>query len=400
MDNGERSEFIFYCIIPFFPIMDRVFVYHYNLCGCSGGRFLFKMAKPRTSSSGAVSSAKKRAKCESPLGKIILLSALFVILCAICIAAAAVIDLRYGGAEAASNPAAEVSSIIEENTPKLRAPSMQEAPDAFSAAYAAPPAVPHDEHASAQAAPEGAGEAAFADAPFMIPPAQNGAVLVFVFDDAGLHADNVRRYTALPFPVTVAVLPALRQSKASAAIVRDSGNEVILHQPMQALNRSLDPGPGAILPDMPPEKIISVLKTNVSELAPLQGLNNHEGSLITENLSMMETVLAVAGELGIFFLDSKTTAKSKGRQAADLLGMDIYERDVFIDDVVTRRVMLAQIYRGIAIANRSGSAILIGHVDKSVDILPQLLSDLYPHLVKQGYRFSTVSNSPIKRGER
>ena len=231
---------------------------------------------------------------------------------------------------------------------------------------------------------------------FDIPPAVKGAVLVFVFDDAGLNPANVKRYTALPFPVTIAVLPKLSHSRECADITRTSGNEVILHQPMQAVNLKVNPGPGAILPEMSTFEIASVLKENLSEIGPVKGLNNHEGSLITQDVIKIGTVLDVADEVGIFFLDSRTTAETKAPQAALERGMQIYERDVFIDDVITRRVMLSEIYRGINIANKKGAAIMIGHVDKSVGILPALLADLYPHLIKNGYRFSTVSNSPVK----
>ena len=231
---------------------------------------------------------------------------------------------------------------------------------------------------------------------FDIPPAVKAAVLVFVFDDAGLNPANVKRYTVLPFPVTIAVLPKLSHSRECADITRTSGNEVILHQPMQAVNLKVNPGPGAILPEMSTFEIASVLKENLSEIGPVKGLNNHEGSLITQDVIKIGTVLDVADEVGIFFLDSRTTAETKAPQAALERGMQIYERDVFIDDVITRRVMLSEIYRGINIANKKGAAIMIGHVDKSVGILPALLADLYPHLVKNGYRFSTVSNSPVK----
>ena len=386
--------------------------------------FLFRMARTHKSPSNKFASAQNRAQSDGALGKIILLAVVFVILCAVLIAALAVINLQDAGGTAGFKERAEDSFVIEENAAKMRT-ALQNAEEKVESAASRSPflntrgaaeplpsaikppcaaAAPHllapyNASASGKSADEKTERNAHPADSFSIPIAQNNAALVFVFDDAGLSVDNVRRYTELPFPVTIAVLPRLRQSKACAAAVRNSGNEVILHQPMQALNRKLDPGPGAILPDMPPEKIISVLKTNAADIAPIQGLNNHEGSLITQDLSAMKTVLAVADELGLFFLDSKTTNMSKGRQAAVLQGMEIYERDVFIDDVVTRCAMLSEIYRGIDIANRSGSAILIGHIDKSVGILPQLLCDLYPHLVKLGYRFSTVSNSPIKRGE-
>ena len=385
--------------------------------------FLFRMARIHKSPSNKFASAQNRAQSDGALGKIILLAVVFVILCAVLIAAVAVINLQDAGGTAGFKESAEDSFVIEENAANMHTAlqnadekvksaascspflNTRGAAEPFPAAIKPPCAAaplllaPHNASASGKSADEKTERNARPADAFAIPLAQNNAALVFVFDDAGLSVDNVRRYTELPFPVTIAVLPRLRQSKACAAAVRNSGNEVILHQPMQALNRKLDPGPGAILPDMPPEKIISVLKTNAADIAPIQGLNNHEGSLITQDLSAMKTVLAVADELGLFFLDSKTTSMSKGRQAAALRGMEIYERDVFIDDVVTRCAMLSEIYRGIDIANRSGSAILIGHIDKSVGILPQLLCDLYPHLIKLGYRFSTVSNSPIKRGE-
>ena len=51
-----------------------------------------------------------------------------------------------------------------------------------------------------------------------------------------------------------------------------------------------------------------------------------------------------------------------------------------------------EINKGINIANKTGSAIMIGHV-WSADVLPALLKEIYPELKSKGYRFSTVSES-------
>ncbi len=231
-----------------------------------------------------------------------------------------------------------------------------------------------------------------APCPYKIPQAKNGATLVFVIDDAGQNVSNVKKYATLPFPITIAVLPKLSHSKEAAYVVRSNNKELILHQPMQAGNLNLNPGPAAIKPGMSDAEIAALVKENLEELGPnVKGLNNHEGSLITENLSYISAVLTVAKEKGIYFLDSRTTSKTQAPQAAMNLGVTIKERDVFIDDIVDRDEMLFQIYRGLDIANKKGKAIMIGHVDKSVNILPDLLRDMEPYLRAKGYTFSTPS---------
>lgn len=228
--------------------------------------------------------------------------------------------------------------------------------------------------------------------PYAIPPAKNNATLIFVIDDAGYNVANVKAYASLPFPITIAVLPKLAHSKDAAYVVRANKKELILHQPMQSTNLKLNPGPGAITPDMTSAEIAALVKENLDEIGPeVKGLNNHEGSLITEDLSRIGTILDVAKERKIYFLDSRTTVQTKAPQAASSRSMSIKERDVFIDDIVSREEMLAQIYRGLDIANKNGKVIMIGHVDKSVKILPDLLRDMYPYLIAKGYKFALPS---------
>ena len=165
------------------------------------------------------------------------------------------------------------------------------------------------------------------DLPFLIPPAQNGATLVFVIDDAGMNAEYTKRYASLPFPLTIAVLPKLLHSKDCAYIVRSSGKELILHQPMQSLNHNLDPGPGKISVDMSFSQISSIINENLAEIGPgVKGLNNHEGSEVTEDVLRIGAVLDVCLENKIYFLDSRTTANTKAPQAALERDMTIFEK--------------------------------------------------------------------------
>ncbi len=234
--------------------------------------------------------------------------------------------------------------------------------------------------------------------PFTIPSAKNGATLVFVIDDAGLHPEYVRRYTALPFPLAIAVLPHLSCSKECAQVVRAGYKELMLHQPMQAHaypnGKTPDPGKGAILPDMSTAQVAETIKQNLDQIGPdVKGFNNHEGSLITENAIKMGAALEVAAERGIYFLDSRTTSHSAVPQAALERDMRYIARFApFLDNKIDRESMLQELYRGLEVANKNGYAVIIGHVDKSVHILPQLLADIYPYLVQAGYTFATPSS--------
>lgn len=230
-----------------------------------------------------------------------------------------------------------------------------------------------------------------------IPEAKKGTKICFVIDDGGLNIENVRRYAQLPFPLTVAILPKLAHSKECAQIVTSCGKELILHQPMQAHDYSSgttpNPGPGAILPEMGSTQITILLNENLSEVgASVRGVNNHEGSLITENKSMMDSVIKAAKGRGLYFLDSRTTSTSSVPEVAKENGVKYIARYApFLDNVIDKDKMLSELLKGLEVANRDGYAIIIGHVDKSAEILPDLLKEIYPELVKKGYILTTPS---------
>lgn len=228
--------------------------------------------------------------------------------------------------------------------------------------------------------------------PFDIPPAQNNATLVIIFDDGGQNISQLKKCLALTFPVTIAVLPKLSHSVESGKLVRQTQHELMLHQPMQAINLNVNPGAGAVTPEMGLNEIAQTIKDNVAEIGPVAGFNNHEGSLITEDENKMMVVLQTANELGIYFLDSRTSSQSRVQAAAMSLGDSYYQRDIFLDNQKTRENIISEVEKGLKIANRKGYVIMIGHV-WSADILPSVLQELYPFLIKKGYKFTTVSKS-------
>ena len=212
--------------------------------------------------------------------------------------------------------------------------------------------------------------------------------LTFVFDDAGHNLDQLEYFLRLPFPCTIAVLPGLRYSSESARRIRKAGKQVILHQPMQSVDLHINPGPGAVTPGLSAEQIKNIVRKNLEEIWPVAGMNNHEGSLMTADEAAMSAVLDVVAEKHIFFLDSRTTARSVVAKVAKEKNMAVWERAIFIDNDKSRAAMETQIKKGLSIARQKGSAIMIGHVF-TVE-LAQLLTEMYPALIEDGFSLGII----------
>ncbi len=229
-------------------------------------------------------------------------------------------------------------------------------------------------------------------------PEGNG-VLCFVFDDAGHNTGHLEPFLELPFSCTIAVLPGLPHSAECASKIRGAGKELFLHQPMQAVNLNMDPGPGAILPGMTTEEIHGILEKNLEETGPVSGMNNHEGSLITADREAMKAVFDIVEEKSIFFLDSRTNAKTTAPEIARERGVKIWERDVFLDNSQDKAEITKAVLGGLEIASKKGYAIMIGHVWS--EELAGILLDLYPRLLKAGYSVCDISElqTRVKTGE-
>ena len=110
----------------------------------------------------------------------------------------------------------------------------------------------------------------------------------------------------------------------------------------------------------------------------------------------MATVLQFASQEGIYFLDSRTNVETKVPYVARELGYSYYERNIFLDNEKTKENALKELKKGLDLANKNGSVIMIGHI-WSADFLPAFLQDVYPELKEKGYTFSVVSKSRARK---
>ena len=213
--------------------------------------------------------------------------------------------------------------------------------------------------------------------------------LYFIIDDAGYNIEQLEAFLSLPGNFTIAVLPGLPHSKESAELIHDSGKQVFLHQPMEALGKN-NPGPGAILLGMDNNEIKKTLLDNLNSLPYVSGLNNHMGSAVTSEADMMETILKTAAERKLLFTDSFTTSYSKCKEVAQKLGVTIAKRDVFLDNVDNREAIMESINTGLEIAENKGHAVMIGHVWSSE--LANTMMEIYPNLIEEGFTLEEMSD--------
>ena len=123
----------------------------------------------------------------------------------------------------------------------------------------------------------------------------------------------------------------------------------------------IDPGPGALLAEMDPERLLSTFSENLDAFPQVKGVNNHMGSRLTSLEPQMNQVMTVLKKRGLYFVDSRTTAETAGRSCARLFQVPFAERDVFLDHNQSRDAVARQVEKMLQMAEKHGVAIGIGH---------------------------------------
>ena len=195
------------------------------------------------------------------------------------------------------------------------------------------------------------------------PEHEIGAVIAIVIDDLGQDLKPAQEILALPDRLTLAVMPRLPLSKKIAEMAHQSGREVLVHIPMEAKDRGgRREAAGMLRADMTPMEFITILNENLDSVPGAAGVNNHEGSALTENREAMTFLMSELKKRNLFFLDSMTNNKSEAYAVAKEFGLRSARRDVFLDnDSDSPSSIRKQLDELTRLAKQHGSAIGIGH---------------------------------------
>ncbi len=215
-----------------------------------------------------------------------------------------------------------------------------------------------------------------------------GRVAVII-DDCGNSLRNRELLFSLDYPLTLAVLPGLRHTSAFDRLAAEHGFEVILHCPMEGLNRDLDPGPGVLLREMEAGELARQFAENIRGLPHAVGVNNHMGSAFTSDSAAMDMLMEELKTRGLFFVDSLTVPNTATGPAAEAAGVRCLFRDVFLDHENREEFILGQLEALKQKALRRGRAIAIGH-DRTLTL--EILARELPSLAEKNLQLVPVSD--------
>jgi len=254
------------------------------------------------------------------------------------------------------------------------------------------------------------------------------ARIAIVIDDLGYSQRRDAPFIELDGPVALAFLPDGIYTPALARAATAAGKPVMLHAPMQATRNvdfrprchgslvrhapmrlqtsfgtllhgdfEVNPDPRqdpdvAFIPACEAQKLmraelsvehneyefLAVFAAQLARVPGAIGVNNHEGSRLTQDATAMRWLMNSLSERGdLFFLDSRTSARSIAFETAQESGIPALKRDVFLDNVASYAAVNRRFDQLLRIAETHGQALAIGHPYRAtIEVLKVRLRDL------------------------
>jgi hypothetical protein len=213
--------------------------------------------------------------------------------------------------------------------------------------------------------------------------------IALVIDDFGYTFNSgIEKFLQLQHTFTVSIIPGLKYSAAVANAAHERNRQVMIHLPMQPKNDKIDRDDFVLLTEMGENEIRNRVRRAINAIPHAVGLNNHMGSLATENDTLLAIMMAEVSKTGLFFLDSRTDPSTRAHVWARQFGIPTAVNDVFLDAIHEKPFIRQQILSLAEIAGRRGFAIAIGHPQ---ELTLKVLQEELPKLEKRGFRLVNVS---------
>ncbi|MGS2717346.1 divergent polysaccharide deacetylase family protein [Eionea flava] len=207
----------------------------------------------------------------------------------------------------------------------------------------------------------------------------DGIDVAIIIDDIGYNYTQGLQAIQLPGDITYAIIPHSPKADFFAEKAMQLHKEIMLHAPMSTINHA-PIGKHGLSELLGEERFKSTLQTALSSLPNAKGLNNHMGSLLTQKDQPMTWVMEALKERQLYFVDSRTTAKSIAWNIAQKHGIPALKRDVFLDHEPNTAFIHKQFQSLIRIAKQQGYAVAIAHpYPETIAYLQTNLSTLSLH---------------------
>lgn len=217
----------------------------------------------------------------------------------------------------------------------------------------------------------------------------SGPVYVaIIIDDMGNNMALGERAIALPGKLTYSVLPHTPYARPLAEMAHRAGKEIMLHEPMANVS-GMPLGPDALTTSLSQSQFIRTFENALASVPYAVGVNNHEGSFLTQQTLQMEWLMQDIKRHRLYFIDSRTTPRTVALKVARQNHVMSSRRNVFLDDVLSFYAIDHQFQELIRTAKEKGTAIAIGHPHP---LTLEYLAMAIPQMQQDGVFILPVSN--------
>jgi len=171
--------------------------------------------------------------------------------------------------------------------------------------------------------------------------------LAIIIDDVSTRS-HIRNITKLNLPLTMSFLPPSKAHPNSAKLAAKE-KFYMVHLPMEAMHFNA-PEPLTLKVNYSQAKISERIKTLKKLFPRVKYINNHTGSKFTSDERAMNKLIYALNKNNIYFIDSRTTAKTKVPKVMKNFGYKYMSRDIFLDHKNEKEYVLGQIKKAVKIA--------------------------------------------------
>ncbi len=183
--------------------------------------------------------------------------------------------------------------------------------------------------------------------------------LIIIIDDVSSKS-QLKKIQALHMKITPSIFPPFKHHMKSHNLAHGLKHYMI-HLPMESGSKQFNKHYKTLKIKFSKAEI----KARAKELRKLfptaRYVNNHTGSVFTNDYKSMLTLYVALKKEGFMFVDSRTIASTKVPKITKKF-TDVYmARDIFIDNVHHVKTIHQQLRKAVAISKKKGYAIAIGH---------------------------------------
>jgi len=212
--------------------------------------------------------------------------------------------------------------------------------------------------------------------------------VAIIMDDLGNDGHIGSEVIALPYDLTYSFLPHTKYAKKLIARANQNRKEIMLHLPMQPISNK-EMGKGGLKSNMHQAQFLEILRNNIQAVPGAIGINNHMGSLLTQDHIKMTWLMQELKEnKSLYFVDSRTHGGSIAAVRARAFNIPTATRDIFLDHVVEEEEIDSQFHHLLSRINSVGYALAIGHPHEHT---LKALKKWLPRLQAEGIEIVTVS---------